>query len=119
MVAYNFKACFAPLVESRQKRQTIRAEGKRKHAKPGDALQLYTGMRTKVCRKLLNPDPECASTHEIEIRDRLEMRIDGIPQTLSEQRQVALDDGFDSLKAFHDFFESVHGLPFKGKLIRW
>lgn len=117
MVAYNFKACFAPLVESRQKRQTIRAEGKRKHAHPGDRLQLYTGMRTKACRKLT--EAECTSTHEIEIRDRSELRIDGISQTPTEQEQLALADGFDSLQAFHDFFQSVHGLPFKGRLIRW
>lgn len=119
MVAYNFKACFAPLVESGKKRQTIRAEGKRRHARPGDRLQLYTGMRTKACRKLLNPEPECTSSQPIEIHSRLKMLIDDIPQTLTEMRQVALNDGFESLEAFHDFFESVHGFPFKGKLIKW
>lgn len=34
----------------RPKQQTIRAHGKRRHARPGDELQLYTGMRTKACR---------------------------------------------------------------------
>ena len=39
MVAYNSQAQFAPDVESGKKRQTIRAEGKRPHARPGDVLQ--------------------------------------------------------------------------------
>lgn len=57
MPAYNFQKQFAPLVESGQKRQTIRAIGKRRHARPGESLQLYTGQRTKACRKLISPDP--------------------------------------------------------------
>lgn len=52
MVAYNFQARFAPDVAAGRKLQTIRAEGRRAHAKAGDRVQLYTGMRTKACRKL-------------------------------------------------------------------
>lgn len=59
MPAYNFRKQFAPLVESGQKRQTIRTIGKRRHARAGEPLQLYTGQRTKACRKLFSPDPEC------------------------------------------------------------
>jgi hypothetical protein len=56
MPAYNFQKQFAPLVQSGEKRQTIRTLGKRSHAQPGNKLQLYTGMRTKQCRKLVDPD---------------------------------------------------------------
>jgi hypothetical protein len=66
MVAYNFKAQFAPLVEAGIKRQTIRARGKRRHAAKGDRLQLYTGQRSPTCRKLL-PDPECTESEAIAI----------------------------------------------------
>ena len=59
MPAYTFQSRFAPLVASGEKRQTIRAIGKRRHAAVGDRIQLYTGMRTKACRKLVTPDPVC------------------------------------------------------------
>lgn len=66
MVAYNFAAQFAEAVETRKKRQTIRAPRKdNRHAKVGDKLQLYTGMRTTNCRKLVNPDPRCTASHKI------------------------------------------------------
>lgn len=49
MVAYSFQKRFAPPILAGTKRQTIRADRKR-HARPGEALQLYTGMRTKHCK---------------------------------------------------------------------
>ena len=66
MPALNFKAEFAPLVESGEKRQTIRKLRKDgRDPKVGDALYLYTGMRTKKCRKLgIAP---CESVQPIEI----------------------------------------------------
>lgn len=52
MVAYNFSERFAGPVERGEKRQTIRKPRVNGHAKVGDSLQLYTGMRTASCRKL-------------------------------------------------------------------
>lgn len=49
MVAYSFKARFAPLIIDGSKSQTIRAD-RRRHARQGEELQLYTAMRTKHCR---------------------------------------------------------------------
>lgn len=49
MVAYSFRARFVVPIEAGTKRQTIRAPRKR-HAKPGEEMQLYTGMRTRACR---------------------------------------------------------------------
>lgn len=48
MPAYNFKAQFAPAVEAGQKLCTIRGRA----AVVGTKAYLYTGMRTKACRKL-------------------------------------------------------------------
>ncbi len=50
MVAYSFQSRFEPAIISRRKIGTIRAVGKRRHARPGEQLQLYTGMRTRSCR---------------------------------------------------------------------
>jgi uncharacterized protein YqfB (UPF0267 family) len=49
MVAYSFKARFVEPILAGTKTQTIRADRKR-HARPGEDLQLYTAMRTKQCK---------------------------------------------------------------------
>ena len=49
MVAYSFQPRFLPLLASREKRQTIRLPRKR-HARPGEALQFFTGARMKPVR---------------------------------------------------------------------
>src|SRR5579859_6979563 len=46
------------------KRQTIRAVGDKRHAQPGEKIQLYTGMRTKHCRKI--GEAVCVSVQAIE-----------------------------------------------------
>ncbi len=48
MVAYSFQRQFIEPIRSRHKRQTIRADRKR-HARPGEELQLYYAMRTQHC----------------------------------------------------------------------
>lgn len=49
MVAYSFKPSFITDIRSRVKCQTIRLPRKR-HARPGEALQLFTGPRMKPVR---------------------------------------------------------------------
>lgn len=51
MVAYSFKKQFGPPILAGTKAQTIRADRKR-HARPGEMVQLFTGMRTRQCRRL-------------------------------------------------------------------
>lgn len=65
MVAYSFKPSFAAEIAAGRKRQTIRRPrgGRGRHARVGDGLQLYTGMRTKACRKL--GDAVCAEVREV------------------------------------------------------
>jgi len=48
MVAYSFRARLREPILVGAKRQSIRADRKR-HARPGEQLQLYTGMRTREC----------------------------------------------------------------------
>ena len=51
MVAYSFKKQFGPPILAGTKAQTIRADRKR-HVRSGELVQLYTGMRTRQCRRL-------------------------------------------------------------------
>ena len=51
MPAYSFNKQFVPMILDGSKRQTIRARRKNP-AKVGDILYLYSGLRTKSCKKL-------------------------------------------------------------------
>ena len=66
MPALNFKKQFADKVERGEKRQTIRAlRADGRNPQPGQTLFLYTGMRTKSCRKL--GEAVCSSVEQIDI----------------------------------------------------
>jgi hypothetical protein len=128
MPAYNFQARFASMVESGLKRQTIRAIGKRRHACPGDSLQLYTGQRTKQCRKLVSPDPVCVAVQSVYIYKVVQRRhdnavyqmyIDGKFVFQHEAAVIAEADGFEDKSDFFTFFEEAHGMPFHGVMIQW
>ena len=124
MVAYNFQKQFANDVEKGIKTQTIRAPRKdNRHAKPGDTIQLYTGMRTKSCRKL--GEGICDHAQNISISENSFMIINAeegaiIPffgeETLNN---IALHDGFENYNEMLKWFEHTHGLPFEGVLISW
>lgn len=45
MVAYSFKGRFVPKIEGRTKTQTMRAVGKKRHAKKGELITMTTGDR--------------------------------------------------------------------------
>ena len=120
MVAYNFQKQFADAVERGEKRQTIRAPRRDgRHAKVGDKLQLYTGMRTKQCRKLR--DAVCHDVCRVVIqRDQIwtyqPQEVHYKPEALDA---FAKADGFECWAAMRDWFDSQHGLPFTGVMIRW
>lgn len=79
MVAYNFQSRFAGPIKRGEKSHTIRKNGKRRHARPGEPLQLYTGMRTKSCKKIVAKDPVCVFCKTIRIYIG-ESTIYGIPK---------------------------------------
>lgn len=102
------------------KRQTIRANGKRRHARPGEAIQLYTAMRTKQCRKI--GDAKCESVHKIEMEITecsLYIEIDG--RTLKSIHDFARQDGFEHGEDMLQFWQEEHrGVShFDGSLIKW
>ena len=115
MPAINFKKQFAKLVKTGQKRQTIRPL--RKYPiKPGDKLYLYTGLRTKQCKKI--KEAECFGTWPIIIKVG-RIIFDGRDLGMLGMADIIKRDGFQQSKDFFNFFEKQYGLPFMGRLIRW
>lgn len=139
MVAYSFKSRFVEFIRAglrleiediraldRPKRQTIRAVGKRRHARPGEVLQLYTGMRTRQCQKI--GEARCTSVSKIKISgSKIELAI-GEPGDWMEIRtrpsldEFARADGFIGWADMHNFWCTEHDIrkrPFEGLLIKW
>lgn len=117
MVALNFKSQFAEAVESGSKKQTIRAFRKdNRDPQYGDALQLYTGMRSKQCRKLRDAKVGRVTTVTIYENGAVYGDRGLAPRELEN---FARNDGFPSFGHMADFFEAEHGLPFTGMLIEW
>ncbi len=117
MVAYNFQARFAEAVSTRQKRQTIRAKRKTRHARKGEPVQLYTGLRSKAVRKLVSPDPVCINSLGLTISDDKITYAGGIPEF--DVDGFAQRDGFKDFADMKAWFGETHGLPFEGQLIMW
>lgn len=67
MPAYSFQERFVPWILNGTKSQTIRTRREKGHAKKGDTLYLYTGLRTKYCRKLR--EEVCTEARSIAIDD--------------------------------------------------
>lgn len=100
MVAYGFKKYFAPQIEDGSKGHTIRGH-RRRHAHVGEPVQLFTGLRTRHCRKII-PDPVCIAVLPIVIMssDLIEagiayIEVDGTPLHRDEIEAFAVSDGFD------------------------
>ncbi|MEO1399648.1 MAG: ASCH domain-containing protein [Cyanobacteria bacterium J06635_1] len=120
MVAYNFKKQFVPFIRSGAKKHTIRAIGKRRHARPGEALQLYCGQRTAQCFKILNGDPECIRTAQFVLYSAPEgivWQLDGVTLDEAQRTELARNDGFQNAEQMFEFFRNR--LPFEGMLIEW
>ena len=127
MVAYSFKKQFGPPILAGTKAQTIRADRKR-HARPGEELQLYTGMRTKHC-KLVARVP-CIAVEPVRLvfsrrgASELFRVADQLIPPASLER-FAQADGFPSVEAMARFWWAEHPpeegdtLDFTGVAIRW
>lgn len=138
MVAYSFAPQFIEPIVSGSKRQTVRGLRKR-HARAGEHIQIYTAMRTKYCRKILTPDPICISVKSIWLRVQKrtehlleEVQINGIALDEAEIEQFAIDDGFAgglcdgfARRRMGEFWLKAHafpdtlGLTFDGVIIGW
>lgn len=118
---------FIDKILSGEKRQTIRKAGKKwDKVKVGDKLTLYTGLRTKDCRKL--GEAEVKSIEDIRIETKVnEKRNVAFGKIYAGKRKLddgtisylAELDGFKSTFEFLDFFNAQYGEHFKGKIIKW
>jgi hypothetical protein len=108
------------------KRQTIRAIGKRRHARVGETVQLYHGMRTKQCFKI--GDGRCTSALPV----KLEFIFWGsaivgggkVAENCFYDERLHLfaqADGFETWDEMKAFWRDEHpGVDkFEGVLIRW
>lgn len=124
MVAYSFKKQFVEPIRKGTKRQTIRAVGKRRHARVGEKVQLYCGMRTAHCFKILERDPTCVYVDEISF-DLTNPRAPVLKRNGElleggELHRYARRDGFKDFAAMVAFWLEEHGPNrFKGYAIVW
>lgn len=107
MVALNFKAQFAPLIRERIKRQTIRQT---RRCKVGDRIQLYTGMRTRSCEKLVADDPVCTLVDYCALRP--EYITFGNADLHPGADAFARADGFADYAAMLAWFTETYGSPY-------
>lgn len=119
MVAYSFKPRFAAPILAGTKDQTLRApRADLRHARVGQALQLYQGMRTKDCRLILRT--VCSERRSVVLRwrPRIEFLIDGMPLPAGDYDSFARRDGFASVAEMAAFWDG-RGETFRGEIIRW
>ena len=112
----------------RPKRQTIRAVRK-VPIKVGDALHLFTGMRTPKCRRL--GAAICVSAWPVTIWNAANGRfISASSETIYQIRDdgwdwethLAVADGFDDEKSMLEWFVRTHRItsqPWNGRVTRW
>lgn len=145
MVAYSYQPMFvAPIKRGlvsaypderglRPKRQTIRARGRRRHARPGEELQLYCRQRSKD--GFLIGRARCVGVDEVHIAFRKARRgardwvkINGgrpgdgdIFDGVTRLNEFARRDGFETWGHLIEFWLKHHpGVDdFDGLLIRW
>lgn len=115
---------FIDKILSGEKRQTIRrASDKWANVRAGDRLTLYTGLRTKECRKLGEAVVE--SITPIFLTPATERAWVRLPFGLAGLRDddlelIALMDGFPSLSRFWQFFGGKYGFEtLEFYVIRW
>lgn len=126
MVAYSFHKMFAEPIIQKRKTHTIRAHrtGRSRHARRGDKLQIFTGLRTPQTRLLGNA--ECVDADPI----MLVLRLDGEVSFPSGVYDVfngpglnvfARSDGFQDWEGLLAFWRKNHPkvTSFDGIMIEW
>ena len=141
MSSLNFQKQFAPGILAmldkdyarrtgvKPKTTTIRAKvqcfycaqhtkGKRAIQK-GDILHLFTGLRTKKVRLL--GKITCRKTEEFVIEEEfpgiLKIIVNGANLSEEAAQNIALEDGFTTLREMIKWFSRKHGFPFAGQRI--
>lgn len=113
MIAINFSPEFVDDILSGKKRQTIR---RTLRCKIGDSLQLYTGQRTKACRKIA--DAVCTDTDYCAIRP--EYITFGDADKHPSADEFARADGFVDYADMVKWFQTKYDQRcFIGHVIKW
>lgn len=126
MVAYSFKIRFVHSIVSGRKTQTIRAPRKR-HARVGEVMQLYTAMRTKQCRPIGVAVCETVDAVTLRFGDGGIGRLGSVEFEGEKRRTTAANldafaqrDGFESWSDMSAWWRISHGPgDFTGLVIRW
>lgn len=136
MPAYSFQEQFVPFLLDESKDHTVRNEraGRSRHARPGETVYLYYGMRTKWCRKI--GEATCSDVQRIRITEnRICFLIaketgDDLEVVLNDPNEFAWKDGFrpegstrenpdGAFEIMLRFWRQTHELPFNGVVIYW
>lgn len=115
MPALNFIPRFENKIIRGEKCMTIRKKRK-KPIKVGDDLYIYIGQRTKSCKLIAKV--KCCRVSEIKITDK-EIFMNGERLNIYQAELLAVEDGFNDIADFIEFFKVTHGLPFCGVSIYW
>lgn len=120
MVAFNFNRKFKDQIRLGAKRSTIRSK---RRCNLGDAMQLYTGQRTKKCEKIM--DVECIGLARIRIGFEedghlipwaIESGYEGTPLVF---KRLHRQEGFQNINEMVAFFQDRYGLPYTGWIHTW
>lgn len=118
MPALGFRPQYAALILAGRKDQTIRAPRK-VPIKPGDRLHLFTGMRTKNCRKI--GTAVCSEVFHLYLSHHL--RTCGTtstgPFTCEERDALARRDGFANWDELRTVLWNMHPGREAFDVIRW
>jgi hypothetical protein len=118
MVAYNFQPGFAEAIVHGIKQSTMRPQGKRAHARPGQMVQLFIGARTKSTVRLLEAPVVQTATVDV---DQAGVVMNGVRWTdAARLHSFARGEGFDTICNLQAWFDRRYGLPVTGlTLIQW
>lgn len=115
MVAFNFSPEFADAVASGEKCQTVR---KTRRGKAGDPAQLFTGQRTKKCRKLREDTTLCYVDY-VHIAPGF-LTVGTAEKHAGNVDAFARRDGFPDYAAMLAWFKKKYGTDhFVGYVHRW
>lgn len=114
MVAINFSPQFAEDVAAGRKTQTIRQTAR---VKAGQVIQLYTGQRTRACKKL--GDAECIDCTYVGLTAR-GITLGDVSKFPRNMDEFARADGFENYAAMWAWFSGRYKTTsFTGVVIRW
>ncbi|WP_296166564.1 hypothetical protein [uncultured Brevundimonas sp.] len=133
MVAYSFKGRFEPAIRAKRKRHTIRAIGKKRHARPGERMTMTTGdrfhprqMGSGICEAVqpitINFEKTTKSGRRLAAHIVIGSPDDGATVIRTpDLDDFARRDGFEDWKDLCAFWRTTHGDldAFTGLLILW